>query len=143
MCAFDKNNSAGIELDNITTISGYNQLIDKLIHYINESSSCILLIFSSNANITKNCGVKRSLYKTCHHNIIYGTLNLNILLRPPYFRKTWDYKNAKYVCIQTSIYNFDWTRAFQNRNCNEKCKILSETLLNIFSNFIPHKIKKN
>ena len=41
-----------------------------------------------------------------------------------------------------SIHNFDWTRAFQNRNCNEKCKILSETLLNMFHNFIPHKIKK-
>ena len=122
LCASDKNNSAGIELDNISTISGYNQMIDKLIDYINESSSCILLIFSSNTNITKNCGVKQSLYKTCHHNIIYGTLNLNILLRPPYFRKIWDYKNAKYVCIQTSIYNFDWTRDFQNRNCNEKCK---------------------
>ena len=38
--------------------------------------------------------------------------------------------------------NFEWTRAFQNRNCNEKCKILLETLLNIFHNFIPHKIKK-
>ena len=33
-------------------------------------------------------------------------------------------------------------RAFHNRNYNEKCKILSETLLNIFHNFIPHKIKK-
>ena len=40
------------------------------------------------------------------------------------------------------IYNFYWTRASQNRNCNEKCKILSEKLLNIFHNFIPHKIKE-
>ena len=51
-------------------------------------------------------------------------------------------KNANIECIQKSIYNFDWTRAFQNRNYNEKCKILSATLLNIFHNFIPHKIKK-
>ena len=53
-----------------------------------------------------------------------------------------DYKNANIECIQKSIYNFDWTRAFQNRNCKEKCKTLSETLLNIFHNFIPHGIKK-
>ena len=52
-CASDKNNFAGIELDNITTISGYNQMIDKPTHYINESSSCIDLIFSTNVNITK------------------------------------------------------------------------------------------
>ena len=62
-------------------------MIDKLTHYINESS-CIDLIFSSNVNLTKNCGVKQSLYET------YGTLNFNIPLPPPYFREIWDYKNA-------------------------------------------------
>ena len=45
-------------------------------------------------------------------------------------------------CILKSIYNFDWSSAFQNRICNEKCKNLSETLLNIFHNLIPHEISK-
>ena len=90
----------------------------------------------------KNCEVEQSLYETCHHNIIYRTLNFNVPLPPPYFREIWDYKNANIKCIQKSIYNFDWTRAFRNQNCNEKCKILSETLLNIFHNFILHKTKK-
>ena len=117
-------------------------MINKTTHYINESSLCIDVIFSSNVNLTKNFLVERTLDETCHHNIIYRTLNFNILLDVPYLREIWDYKNANIECIQKSIYNFDWTRAFQNRNCNEKCKILSETLLNIFHNFIPHKIKK-
>ena len=134
-CASDKNNTAGIKLNNITTI-------DKSTHFINESSSCIDLIFSSNVNLTKNCGVEQSLYKTCHHNIIYGTLNFNIPLPPPYFKEILDYKNANIGSIQKSMYYFDWTRVFQNRNCNEKCKVLSEILLNIFHNFIPHEIKK-
>ena len=82
-CASDGNNAAGIELDNITTTSCYNQMIDKPTHYINESSSFIDLIFSSNVNLTKYCGVEQSLYETCHHNIIYGTLNFNIPLPPP------------------------------------------------------------
>ena len=38
-------------------------MVDKLIHYINESSSFIDLIFSSNVNLTKKCGVKQSLYE--------------------------------------------------------------------------------
>ena len=38
------------------------------------------LIFSSNVNLTKNCGVEQSLYKTYHHNIIYGTQSFNIPL---------------------------------------------------------------
>ena len=126
--ASDKNYTAGIELDNITTTSGYNQMIDKPTHYINKSSSCIDWIFSSNVNLTKNCGVEQWLYETCHHDIIYGTRNFNIALPPPYFRETWDYKNANIGRIQKSIYKFDWTRAFQNLNCNKKCKILSETL---------------
>ena len=116
-------------------------MIDKPTH-INESASCIDLIFSSNVNLTKNCGVEQSLYETCHHNIIYGTLNFNIPLPPPCFREVWDYKNAYIECIQKSIYTFDWTRSLENRNCNEKSKILSETLLNIFHNFIPYKTKR-
>ena len=78
------------------------------------SPSCIDLIFSSNANLTKNCGVEHSLHETCHYNIIYGTLNFNIPLPPPYFREILDYKNANIECIQKSIYSFDWIRAFQN-----------------------------
>ena len=55
-------------------------MADKPTHFVNESSSCIDLIFSSNVNLTKNCGVEQSLYKKCDHNIIYGTLNFNIPL---------------------------------------------------------------
>ena len=40
------------------------------------------------------------------------------------------------------IYKFNWTRTIQNRNCNDKCKILSEALLNIFHNLIFDKRKK-
>ena len=57
--ASDKNNTAGIELDNITTTFGYNQMIDKPTHYNNESSSCIDLTFSSNVTLTKTCGVEQ------------------------------------------------------------------------------------
>ena len=57
-CASEKKNTAGIEIDNITTTSGYNQMIDKPTHHINDSSSSIDLIFSSNVNLSKNCGVE-------------------------------------------------------------------------------------
>ena len=96
-----------MELDNITMTSGYNQMIDKPTHCINESSSCIDLIFSSNVNLTKNCRVEQSLYKKCHHNIICGTLDFNIPLPPPYNRELWDFKSANTECIQKSINNFD------------------------------------
>ena len=34
---------------------------------------------------------------------------------------------------------FHWDRAFVNTNVNEKMFILNKTILNILSNFIPHK----
>ena len=37
-------------------------MTDKPTHYINELSSCIDLIFVSNVNLTKNCGVEQSLH---------------------------------------------------------------------------------
>ena len=83
-CASNKSNTAGIELDNVTMTSGYNQMIDKPTHYINKSSSSIDVIFSPNVNLTKNCGAEKSIYEKCHHNIIYGTLNFNLPLSPPF-----------------------------------------------------------
>ena len=79
---------------------GYNQMIDKPTHYIIESSSRIDLIFSSNVNLTKNCEVEQSLYETCDHNIIYGTLNFNIPLPRPYFRKIGIINMQIIECIQ-------------------------------------------
>ena len=42
----DKNNITGLELDSITT-AGYSRMINKPTHFMNESSSCISLIFFS------------------------------------------------------------------------------------------------
>ena len=37
---------------------------------------------------------------------------------------------------------FDWHKAFKNKNTNEMTRILTDTLINIFKNLIPHKTKK-
>ena len=71
--------------------------------YINELSSCIDLFFSSDVNLTKNCGVNQSLYKTCYHNIPYRTQNFNILLSSSYFRVNCKCKNATIGFISKSI----------------------------------------
>ena len=40
------------------------------------------------------------------------------------------------------ISNFDWSKAFRNKDANEKCKLLTDTLMNLFRNYIPNEIKK-
>ena len=86
-CSSDRNNVAGLEIDNITTTTGYSQLINKPTHFINGTSSCIDLILSSNVSFIRNYGIEQSIYEKCHHNITYGTLDFNVTLPPPYYRE--------------------------------------------------------
>ena len=121
--------------------SGYCRMIDKPTPFVNGSSWCIGLIFSSNvtlASLTKNYKLEQSLNEKCHYNIIYGSLNLDIPLSSPYYGNDWDFKNVKTRCIQKAMSYF----AFHNHDSNGKRKILTEILMNVFPNFVPHKIKK-
>ena len=40
-----------------------------------------------------------------------------------------------------AIKSFNWENAFNGKDINSQVKLFNETLLNIFSNFIPNKIK--
>ena len=44
--------------------------------------------------------------------------------------------------IKKAISNFNWNRAFENLPIDEKAGLLSQTLLNIFRNYIPNKKMK-
>ena len=87
-------------------------------------------------------GVEQTIYNKCHHNIIYGSLNLNIPLPPPYYREVWDCKNTDLVCIQREISLVNWNGVFSNKTADEKVKSLNNILLNIFRNFIRNKVIK-
>ena len=93
-CTIYKDNTEGHEIDSIATTAGHSQMINKPTHFINESSSCIDLIFSSNTSFIKNCGSELSIHEKCHRHNIYETLNFDIPLPPPYYRDVWDYKHA-------------------------------------------------
>ena len=97
-------------------------MINKPTHFINESSSCIDLIFSSNTSFVKNCGSELQIYEKYHHNFIYGASNFHVPLPPPYYRDIWDYNHANTESIQKAISNFDLCKSFLHRSVNEKCK---------------------
>ena len=42
--------------------------------------------------------------------------------------------------ISRAIEGFDWNKAFSGKNIDEKASILTQTILNIMSNFIPNEI---
>ena len=123
LCKRDKSNRAGIELDNITTSAGYSQLINEPTHFVNQTSSCF--DFFSDLNITRNYGIEQRVHEKCHQDIIYGSLNFNEPLSPPYYREIWDYKHANTENIQKAISMFHWHKTFKNKNTNEMPSILT------------------
>ena len=106
------------------------------------SDMFVFLDFSSNVSFTKNYGIEKSIYEKSHHNITHGSLDFNTPLPLPYYREIWDYKNADTKSIQKALSNFDWPKALRNNNANENCKFLTDTLMNIFRNYIVTKLKR-
>ena len=84
--SFDENDKAGTALENIASTTGYNQMINKPTYFTNISASCIDLICTSKKRYLTT-GIKQSIYDECDHNTIYGKVNFNIPLPPPYYRK--------------------------------------------------------
>ena len=128
----DITNFEGQELDSLTLSAGYNQIIDKPTHVINTSMSCIDLIFCTNQSVISNHGVDVSIFDKCHHNIIYGKINIRVPLPPTYVREVWDYEKANIENIKKAISNFGWNKVFENLSVDVKVGFLNKTLLNIF-----------
>ena len=111
-------------------------------HLMGDSKSCIDLIFTDQPNLIIESGVNPSLHEQCHHQIVYGKLSDSNIALPPYTRKIWYYDKADFVAISKSIKMFAWHEHLDNMTCpNEQLKLLNEVLLNIYSNFIPNKVK--
>ena len=82
-------------------------------------------------NITRNCGIEKTIHEKCHHDIIHSTLSFNVPLPLPYYREIRDYKHANTENIQEAILMFDWHKAFKNKNTNEMTRILTDAVTNI------------
>ena len=83
-CNNDITNANGRTLDTLTSSGGYKQIIKKPTHTVNNSFSGIDLIFCDNLNIISNYDVNISIFEKCHHNIIFGKINIRTRLPPRY-----------------------------------------------------------
>ena len=73
----DKTNFEGGTTESITSQFGLHQLINEPTHLLQNSSSCIDLIFTSQPNIVVESGVYPSLHPNCHHQIMKQMLILS------------------------------------------------------------------
>ena len=64
-------------LNSLTLLVGYNQIIDKPTHVVNNITFC------TNQSVISNHG-NVSIFHKCHHSIIYGKINIHVPLPPTY-----------------------------------------------------------
>ena len=62
------------------------QVINKPILILDNSKSCIDLIFTSQSNMIMDSGVHTSLHFNCHHQKIYAKFDFKVFCPPPYER---------------------------------------------------------
>ena len=104
--------------------------------------SCIDLIVTDEPNLVLDSGVRPSLDPTVKHQITYCKLNFQSQPLPNYKRHIWNYNRANTTLLNRSISNFDWTNELNKfSDPSEQVDFFNNTLLNIFSNFIPNEIK--
>ena len=128
----DVTNPNGILIDSLMTTHGFKQLISDVTHILPQSLSCIDLIFTNQPNYVIN--------QNCHHQITFCKLNLKVECSPPYQRLVWNFKKSNNGAIKRAIELVNWNFLFSHKNVHEQVVIFNQTLMNIFSNYIPNKL---
>ena len=103
----DKSSLEGDTFDTITKQYGLHQIIREPTHILDNTSSCINLIFTSQPNFKIESGVRPSLHPNCHLQIVYAKFNLQIYFPPPYLQEVWHYKDANTELIKKAISKFN------------------------------------
>ena len=108
----DITNSSGQGLDSLTSSAIYIQIIAKSPLAVSSSMSCIDLIFCTNLNVISKHSVDVSTFDKCHHDIIYGKINIGVNLPPIYVREVWDYGRTNVETSKKAKSNFNWNKPF-------------------------------
>ena len=135
----DKTTFEANTIGNITSQLRLHQLINEPTHILQNSSSCVDLIFPSQPNFVIKSGVHSSVYSSCNHQIVFAKFNLKICYPLPHSRQVWHFKEAEADLVRRALTDFNCERAFLNTNVNEKVCIFNKSVLNALSNFIPHE----
>ena len=137
-CISDKINYEGTKTDCLA-MEYLKQVINEPTHLLENSSSCIDLIFTFQPNLVMDAGMHPSLHASYHHQIVYAKFNLKIHYTPPHEREVWHFQNADINLIRRAMNGFNWERAFFNLNIYEMVSAFNATVKKIMANFILHE----
>ena len=73
-CKGDKTTASGSKLEIMSSHYGLSQIINELTYILEDSSSCIDLVFTSQPNVALDSGVHSSLHPSSHHRIVFAII---------------------------------------------------------------------
>ena len=114
-------------------------MIKEPTHILDNSRSCIDLIFTFQTNMVIDSSVQASLHQNCHHQIISAKFDLKIFYPPPYERTLWYFKHAISDHIKRAIDIFDWESTLNYIDANDQVSVFNSKILNFVTNFIPNE----
>ena len=125
-------------------------MINKPRHFVNQLSSYINFKYE----FWKNCGsiCKKLWNRWSMKNVIYENLNFSIPLvgsnpvavpHSSLLKRCLQLQTLQILKVSKKLFQrlTGLRLSFLHRNASEKCKILTDILLNVFENFIPQKPK--
>ena len=124
----------GARAEVLTSFYGFSQLIKTPTHLLQNSATCTDLVSTNQPHLIIESGVHSSLSSTCHHEIVFATLNLKVEYPPPYKRVFWNCSGADKASINRTINAIDWEKLFENKTVESQASELNNILLNIYSN---------
>ena len=77
-------NNEGTQIESISSLYGFSQLISEPTNILQNLLSCIDLIFTDQPNLVIKSRIKLPLHENCHHQITYANFNLQIIYPPSY-----------------------------------------------------------
>ena len=129
------------KIDFLTSQFCLSQVIKIPTHILENSSSSIDHVFTTQPNMVLERGVHQSLHQNCLHQVISSKFYLKVYYPPPYERIIFHYSQANVDHIQQAINLFGWENAFLNFDVDIQVSIFSNTVLNILNNYIPNETK--
>ena len=121
----DKTTASKNKLEIMTSYYGLTEIIIKPTHILEDASSCIDLIFTSQPNMVLDSGVHSSLHPNSHHQIVFAKFNLKVYYPPLFERHVWHYKYANTAQIKNALASFNWEQALSNSSIDKKIYILN------------------
>jgi hypothetical protein len=74
------------------------------------------------------------------HDTIFGTINIQLDKKKPYYREMWNFKEADFEAFREELAATDWDPCFTTQDPNKACDDWNKTFLGIAKNHV--KVKK-